>query len=149
MAFYIKRILIANAHGFNANFNINTKENKMQITLSNSNDEQFYVSIIASNNETLMWSETYTQKHSAKDSIKSLQKNAWCAPVIDLTNGEEPSGYRFEIDDSTNGQYIARFRASNNEIMISSETYTAKHNAINVAESISNGIQNAKVVDNT
>ncbi len=121
----------------------------MQIILSNSNDEQFYISIIAANKETLMWSETYTQKHNALASIESLKKNAWCASIIDLTNDETTSGYRFEIDNSTNKQFIARFRAPSNEIMISSETYTAKHNAINVAESISNGIQNAEVIDNT
>ena len=36
------------------------------------------------------------------------------------------TSYRFEIHKSTNHQFYFRFRAPNNEIIVTSETYTTK-----------------------
>ncbi|WP_293289602.1 DUF1508 domain-containing protein [Oricola sp.] len=55
---------------------------------------------------------------------------------MDLTKGEEGSGYRWEIAGSKDGQFFNRFVASNGETMVRSETYTDKRNAIGCAESV-------------
>ena len=78
-----------------------------------------------------------------------LQEHAFCAPVYDLTVGETPSGYRFEIDDTRNDQYMTRFVARNGEIIVWSETYTAKHNAKACAENVRTNIRSATIVDET
>lgn len=107
------------------------------------------VTVKAGNGEVLMWSEKYASKQGAFDAVAVLQDKAFCAPVFDLTTDEEPNGYRFEIDDTKNDQFMARFRASNDEIMIWSETYTAKHNAKACADNIRNNIRDAEVIDAT
>ena len=102
----------------------------MTIVISKTKSDQFMVTIKAGNGEILMWSEEYASKQGAENALDVLRDRAFCASVFDLTKDENPSGYRFEIDNTANDQFMTRFRASNGEIMIWSETYTAKHNAI-------------------
>nr|WP_245578935.1 YegP family protein [Cucumibacter marinus] len=48
-----------------------------------SKDDQFFVRFVASNGETMVRSETYTSKSSAKNCVESVKKNAPGAPVED------------------------------------------------------------------
>ena len=121
----------------------------VKVVLSKTKSDQHMVTVKASNGEILMWSEEYASKQGAQKAIETLQDKAFCATVYDLTAGEEPSGDRFEIDDTKNDQFMTRFRASNGEIMIWSETYTAKHNAKACAENVRNNIRSAEIVDET
>jgi len=107
------------------------------------------VSVKAGNGEVLMWSEEYTTKQSAFDAVELLQDKAWCAPVYDLAVDEEPNGYRFEIDDTADDQFMTRFKSSNGQIIVWSERYTAKHNAKACAENVRTNIRSANVVDET
>ena len=99
--------------------------------------------------ETMVWSENYTSKSSAQNCIDSLKANAPSAPIVDVSAGENASGYRWEIVKATNGEYFTRFKASNGETMVRSETYTAKHNAKNCAESVSKNAKSAPIEDET
>ena len=101
------------------------------------------------NSEIMVWSENYVSKSSAQNCISSLKAHAPSAPIVDTTIGESGSGYRWEIVKATNGEYFTRFKASNGETMVRSETYTAKHNAKNCAESVSRNAQSAPVEDET
>ena len=101
------------------------------------------------NGEPMMWSENYTTKAAARNCIDSMQTNAPSAPIVDLTAGESGTGYRFEIDSYGSSQFMARFRASNGEIMVWSEGYTAKHNAKNCAESVKANCATAEIIDET
>ncbi|VAX16321.1 hypothetical protein MNBD_NITROSPINAE02-572 [hydrothermal vent metagenome] len=101
------------------------------------------------NSEIMVWSESYKGKASAKNCIASLKKNAPGAPVVDLSAGEEGSGYRFEIEKSKDGQFYVRFRASNGEIMVISETYVAKPSAQNCINSLKERGPDAPIVDET
>lgn len=101
------------------------------------------------NAEVMVWSENYKGKASAQNCIDSIKKNAPKAPVADLTKGEEESGYHFEIEKSKDGQYYVRFRASNGEIMVRSETYKAKASAVNCIKSVQERSANAPVEDET
>ncbi|MEM1377919.1 MAG: DUF1508 domain-containing protein [Pseudomonadota bacterium] len=101
------------------------------------------------NGEIMVWSENYTTKAAAQNCIASMKANAPTAPIVDLTQGETGSGYRFEIDTYGSSQFMTRFRASNGEIMVRSEGYTAKHNAKNCAQSVKANCADADVIDET
>ena len=107
---------------------------------------QFGVQFIY-NSEIMVWSESYTSKASAKNCIKSLIQHAPGAPVVDLSKGEEGSGYRFEIVKSKDGQFYNRFVASNGETMVRSETYTDKRNAKSCAASVAKNGPSAPIED--
>jgi len=98
-----------------------------------------YMSRFMYNAEPIVWSEQLTTK----------KKNACFASIVDLTKGETGSGYRFEIFGTTDNQYMVRFKAPNNEIVVVSERYTAKHNAINAAKSVRDNSASAEIRDNT
>ena len=101
------------------------------------------------NSEVMVWSETYSAKASAKNCIASIKKNAPGAAIIDLTKGETGSGYRFEIDEAKSGETFVRFRASNGEVMVRSETYSSKASAKNCATSIQKNAPDAPTEDET
>jgi uncharacterized protein len=101
------------------------------------------------NSEILVWSENYTTKQAAIDAIASIKANAPSARIVDLTIGESGTDYRFEIDHHLFNQFMVRFRASNGEIMVRSEAYTAKHNAKNCAESVRANCATALLIDET
>lgn len=50
-----------------------------------STNGQYFTRLIASNGETIVWSETYTVKHNAINSAESVKANAPDATVIDET----------------------------------------------------------------
>ena len=99
------------------------------------------------NSEIMVWSENYKSKSSAKNCIDSMKANAPSAPVVDLTADETGTGYRFEIEKSKNGEFFVRFRASNGEIMVRSETYTSKASAKNCIQSVQKRAADAPVED--
>ena len=108
-----------------------------------------YMSRFMYNAEPIVWSEQLTTKASARANAESVQKNACLASIVDLTKGETGSGYRFEIFDTADDQFMVRFKAPNNETVVVSERYTAKHNAINAAKSVRDNSANAEIRDNT
>ena len=101
------------------------------------------------NSEIMVWSENYKSKDSAKNCIESLKKNAPGAATVDLTKDEKGSGYRFEIEASKDGQTFVRFKASNGETMVRSETYASKSSAKNCIESVKKNGPGAEVFDET
>jgi len=109
-------------------------------------NEQFKFAFVY-NAETIVWSENYKAKASAKSAIESLKKNAPGAPTVDLTRDETGTGYRFEIDSSSDGQFYVRFVASNGETMVRSERYKAKASAVNAIESVKTNGPDAELVD--
>ena len=108
-----------------------------------------YRVVFTYNSEPMVWSENYTTKASAKNCIESIKDNAPSAPIVDVSVGESASGYRFEIVEAVNGQFFTRFKASNGETMVWSETYTSKQNAKNCATSVTNNAKDAEIVDET
>ncbi len=55
--------------------------------------------------------------------------------------------YKFEIFKDKAGEFRVRFRASNGEVMFSSEGYASKSGAKNMIESIKKNAPAADVVD--
>ncbi|MCM2473701.1 DUF1508 domain-containing protein [Rhizobium sp. CG5] len=101
------------------------------------------------NAEVMVWSENYTAKAGAKNCIESIKKNAPDAATVDVSKDEVGSGYRFEIVESKDGQHFVRFKASNGETMVRSETYASKASAKNCIESVKKNGPSAPVDDET
>lgn len=114
--------------------------------ISPAKDGEFIAKFVY-NAETLVWSENYKSKASAKNCIESLKKNAPDAAVVDLSKDEEGKGYRFEIAESKDGQFYVRFVAANGEPMVRSETYKAKASAMNCIDSVKKNGPDAVVED--
>jgi uncharacterized protein len=49
------------------------------------NNGEYFTRFKAPNGETMVWSETYTQKHNAKNCAQSVKDNAALALVVDET----------------------------------------------------------------
>jgi uncharacterized protein YegP (UPF0339 family) len=101
------------------------------------------------NSEKIFWSENYKQKASAKSAIESLKSNAPGAAIVDVSKGEEGTGYRFEIKKSSDDQFYVNFVASNGETMVRTERYTAKASAQNAIDSLKTNGPGAPVNDET
>ena len=99
------------------------------------------------NAETMLWSENYASKASAKNCVDSLKKNAPAAPTVDLTKGETGKGYHFELVASKDGQTFVRFVAANGETMVRSETYKSKSSAKNCIASLQKRATAAETAD--
>ncbi|WP_440711666.1 YegP family protein [Herbiconiux sp. YIM B11900] len=56
---------------------------------------------------------------------------------------------KFELYQSSNGEYRFRLKAGNGEIIATSEGYTSKASAKNGIESVKNNAPDAEVVDQT
>jgi len=117
--------------------------------ISPARDGQFVAKFVY-NAETLVWSENYASKASAKNCIESIKKHAPDAAVFDLSAGDEGAkGYRFEIAASRDEQFFVRFVAANGETMVRSETYKAKASARNCINSVKTNGPAAPVEDET
>lgn len=57
--------------------------------------------------------------------------------------------YKFEVYKDKGGEFRFRFRASNGEVMFSSEGYSAKASALKSIESIKKHVADADVDDQT
>ena len=53
-----------------------------------SSDGQYFTRFVASNGETMVRSERYTQKHNAKNCASSVSNNAGSARIIDETKAQ-------------------------------------------------------------
>ncbi len=113
------------------------------------NEKGEYRAQFVYNSEVMVWSENYTSKASAKNCIESIKKNAPGAATVDLSKEETGSGYRFEIVESKDGQHFVRFKASNGETMVRSETYASKASAKNCIESVKKNGPGAPTEDET
>jgi uncharacterized protein YegP (UPF0339 family) len=68
-----------------------------------------------------------------------------CQPTF--RNRGRAVAYKFEIFKDKAGEFRVRFRASNGEVMFSSEGYASKSSAKNMIESIKKNAPDADVVD--
>jgi len=101
------------------------------------------------NSEIMVWSENYTGKSSTKNCIDAVKTYMPDAPVLDV-GGESPSlVYRFEIVQSKGGEYFTRFRMSNGEILVRSQTYTSKASVKNLINVLQDRVADAPVEDDT
>ena len=111
--------------------------------LKTAKDGQTYFTLTAGNGEVIGKSEMYKAKDSAINGIESVKKNA---PNAEADGEKNP---KFATKEGKDGQTYFNLTATNGEIILSSEGYTAKSGAINGIESVQKNAPIAEIDDQT
>lgn len=97
---------------------------------------EFRFRLKAGNGETILASEGYKQKSSATNGIESVRKNS----QIDA---------RFERKTTSSGKPMFNLKASNGQVIGTSETYSSESARDNGIASVAKNAPDAKVDDQT
>lgn len=103
--------------------------------ITKSTNGQFHFNLTARNGEKILHSELYTTKSNCEKGVESVKKNA--------ANDE-----RFEREEASNGQYYFNLKASNGEIIGTSQRYTSSSARDNGIASVKENASKAQVEEN-
>jgi len=102
----------------------------------------------ATNGQVIATSEVYTTEAACRNGIASVQKNAPIAAVEDQTQ----EGYavqkhpKFEMYVDKAGEYRFRLKATNGQVIATSEGYKAEASCVNGIESVKKNAVDAEIV---
>ena len=103
----------------------------------------------AGNGEVIATSEVYASEASCKKGLASVQKNAPAAAVENQT----VEGYavekhpKFEVYTDKAGEFRFRLKATNGQIIATSEGYKALASCLNGIESVKKNVVDAAIVE--
>ncbi len=103
----------------------------------------------ATNGETIATSEVYESDAACKKGIESVIKNAPVAGVEDQT----VDGYaaekcpKFELYADNAGEFRFRLKATNGQVIATSEGYKTKKNCENGIDSVKKNVVDAQIVE--
>ena len=103
----------------------------------------------ATNGQVIATSEVYNSEAACRKGIASVQKNA---PVAGVEN-QTVEGYevlthpKFEMYQNKAGEYRFRLKATNGQVIATSEGYTAKAGCLNGIESVQKNAPVAEIVE--
>ena len=102
----------------------------------------------ANNGEVIATSQVYASYATAKNGIESVRKNAPLAEVEDQTQPgfTKVKNPKFEVYKDKKGEIRFRLKATNGQIIATSEGYKEKKSALNGLESIKKNCGAAEVV---
>ncbi len=102
----------------------------------------------AGNGEVIATSEVYTTEAACKNGVESVIKNAAVAGVEDQTveGFEKVKHPKFEMYEDKAGEFRFRLKATNGEVIATSEGYKAKAGCKNGIESVVKNAADAEVV---
>ena len=103
----------------------------------------------ASNGETIATSEVYSSEDACRNGAASVAKNAPIANVEDQTveNYETAKNPKFEMYTDKAGEFRFRLKATNGQVIATSEGYKAKKSCENGIESVRKNAADAPVVE--
>ena len=103
----------------------------------------------ATNGEVIATSEVYKTKASCLAGVKSVAKNAPVANVEDQTieGCEKEKCPKFELYTDKAGEFRFRLKATNGQVIATSEGYVAKKSCENGIESVKKNAVDAPVVE--
>ncbi len=104
--------------------------------MDNTQDGQFHFNLTARNGEIILTSESYTTKGACENGVESVKTNA-------------PDEARFDRNVASNGQFYFNLKATNGEIIGTSEMYTTEAARDNGIESVMTNAPVADIQDNT
>lgn len=101
----------------------------------------------ASNGEVIATSEVYTSEAACMKGLQSVQKNAPIAGVEDQTREgfEKQKHPKFEIYNDKAGEIRFRLKATNGQIIATSEGYKSIASCVNGIESVKKNVVDAKI----
>lgn len=120
-----------------------------QYVIKRTSNDGFVFNLYANNKEIIGTSQTYKSKAAAKIGIESIRKNAG-VDIEDQTlqKFEEKKNPKWEIYFDKGGSYRFRLKASNGDIILASQGYSAKSSAKNGIDSIRRNAD-SEIVDET
>ena len=103
----------------------------------------------AGNGEVIANSEVYKSKASCMNGIASVKKNAPVAAVEDQTaEGFEKCKHpKFEVYLDKAGEFRFRLKATNGQVIATSEGYKAEASCVNGIESVKKNAVEAEIVE--
>ena len=103
----------------------------------------------ATNGEVIATSEVYKTKVSCLNGVKSVAKNAPAANVEDQTveNWEKAKCPKFEMYVDKAGEFRFRLKATNGQVIATSEGYVSKKNCENGIASVQKNAVDAAIVE--
>ncbi len=103
----------------------------------------------ATNGQVIATSEVYTTEAACRNGIASVAKNAPVAAVEDQTveGYETVKNPKFEMYTDKAGEYRFRLKATNGQVIATSEGYTAKASCENGIESVKKNAVDADIVE--
>ena len=101
------------------------------------------------NGQVIATSEVYNSKGACVNGIESVQKNAPAAGVEDQTveNFEQVKHPKFEMYTDKAGEFRFRLKATNGQIISTSEGYKAKASCLNGIASVKKNAPEAEIVE--
>ena len=107
----------------------------------------FKFDLKAGNGETIATSEVYTTEAACMNGIESVKKNC-VGGVEDQTveNFETVKNPKFEIYLDKSGEYRFRLKATNGQVIATSEGYKTKDSCENGIESVKKNAPEAEIV---
>lgn len=107
-----------------------------KFVVSRRKNGEYQFTLVANNGEVILASEGYTSKIACENGIESVKKNA-----IELI--------RFDRMTSSNGKYYFNLKATNGQIIGSSELYESLHSRDKGIESVVNSVKTNTIEDTT
>ena len=103
----------------------------------------------AANGEIIAVSQLYSAKPSCLNGVESVRKNAPTAEIEDQTiaDYETLKHPKFELYKDKAGEFRFRLKASNGEIILASEGYTAKASCKNGIASVKRNAPDSQVIE--
>jgi hypothetical protein len=107
-----------------------------KFVISKRKNGEFQFNLVAGNGEIVLTSEGYASKPSCMNGVKSVMKNA-----ADVK--------RFEPKVAKNGKFHFNLKASNGQVIGSSEMYDSQSTCENGIASVKKNVVGAKIEDKT
>ncbi len=103
----------------------------------------------ASNGEVIATSEVYSSKAACMAGIASVERNAPEAALEDQTSEgyAEQKHPKFEMYTDRAGEFRFRLKATNGQIIATSEGYKSKASCLNGIESVRKNAADSKIVE--
>jgi len=100
------------------------------------NAGEFRFRLKAGNGENILASEGYKQRASAENGIASVKKNA-------------PEDTRYERKETASGKFMFNLKATNGQVIGTSQSYTSESGRDNGIESVKKNAPDARIEDLT
>lgn len=102
----------------------------------------------AANGQVIAISEVYTTEAACRKGIASIRKNAPVAGVENRTEADFPilPHPKFELFLDKSGQYRFRLKATNGQVIATSEGYSGKAGCLNGIESVKKNAEKAVII---
>lgn len=107
-----------------------------KFVISKRTNGEYQFSLLAENGQVILTSEGYSAKAGCENGIESVRVNAL-------------ESIRFDRKTSSNGKFYFNLKASNGQIIGSSQMYEAESGRDRGIESVVKNVQNAKIEDNS